>query len=42
MRLPFTVSGAVADEAAVRLAGAARLVATGAPVATEARHTFVA
>ena len=42
MRLPFTVNGAVADEAAARLAGAARLVATGAPADAEMRHTFVA
>src|SRR5207248_9816603 len=42
VRLPFTVNGAVAEEAAVRLAGAARLVATGAPVEPAARHAFVA
>ena len=30
VRLPFTVGGAVADEAATRLAAAARLVETGA------------
>jgi DNA-binding transcriptional MocR family regulator len=42
VRLPFTVGGAVADEAAVRLAAAARLVETGAGGGTEAPRTFVA
>jgi DNA-binding transcriptional MocR family regulator len=42
VRLPFTVGGPVAEEAAVRLASAARLVATGASTGTEAPRTFVA
>ncbi|POX37502.1 GntR family transcriptional regulator [Streptomyces sp. Ru73] len=42
VRLPFTVNGAVADQAASRLAGAARLVATGRSADTEALHSFVA
>ncbi|MFJ2019779.1 SCO1417 family PLP biosynthesis transcription factor [Streptomyces nodosus] len=42
VRLPFTVAGAVAEEAAVRLAAAARLVETGVPGPTEAPRTFVA
>ncbi|MFF3910443.1 PLP-dependent aminotransferase family protein [Streptomyces sp. NPDC001848] len=42
VRLPFTVGGAVAEEAAVRLAAAARLVQTGASGPTEAPRTFVA
>ncbi|WP_443055540.1 SCO1417 family MocR-like transcription factor [Streptomyces sp. NBC_00690] len=42
VRLPFTVSGAVADEAAARLAAAARLVETGVTTGTEAPRTFVA
>ncbi|MEV7615881.1 PLP-dependent aminotransferase family protein [Streptomyces sp. NPDC089799] len=43
VRLPFTVGGPVADEAAARLAAAARLVATGAPTGTlEPSRAFVA
>ncbi|MEU0136348.1 PLP-dependent aminotransferase family protein [Streptomyces sp. NPDC006296] len=42
VRLPFTVSGAVADEAAQRLAMAAGLVASGAGAGAEAPRTFVA
>ncbi|MEU2791019.1 PLP-dependent aminotransferase family protein [Streptomyces sp. NPDC007100] len=43
VRLPFTVSGAVADEAASRLAAAARLVATGAAAGeVETPYSFVA
>ncbi|WP_328539900.1 SCO1417 family MocR-like transcription factor [Streptomyces sp. NBC_00344] len=42
VRLPFTVGGPVADEAALRLAAAARLVGTGASTGTEAPRTFVA
>ncbi|MFI9724483.1 PLP-dependent aminotransferase family protein [Streptomyces sp. NPDC052396] len=42
VRLPFTVRGPVADQAAARLAEAARLVASGAPVAVEAPQTYVA
>ncbi len=42
VRLPFTVGGAVAEEAAVRLAAAAHLVETGATGGTEAPRTFVA
>ncbi|MER6568333.1 PLP-dependent aminotransferase family protein [Streptomyces sp. NPDC001093] len=42
LRLPFTVGGAVADEAAVRLAAAVRLVETGATGGGEAPRTFVA
>ncbi|MGW2229006.1 SCO1417 family MocR-like transcription factor [Streptomyces formicae] len=42
VRLPFTVGGAVADEAAVRLAAAARLVETGAGTGAEVAHPFVA
>ncbi|MBC2879578.1 MULTISPECIES: SCO1417 family MocR-like transcription factor [Streptomyces] len=42
VRLPFTVTGPVADEAVSRLAEAARLVASGAPVAADAPRTFVA
>ncbi|MEU3031798.1 PLP-dependent aminotransferase family protein [Streptomyces incarnatus] len=43
VRLPFTVGGAVADEAAVRLAAAARLVETGGTgAAAESPRTFVA
>ncbi|MFJ4835219.1 PLP-dependent aminotransferase family protein [Streptomyces sp. NPDC088747] len=42
VRLPFTVGGAVADEAAVRLAAAARLVETGAAGGSETPRTFVA
>lgn len=42
VRLPFTVGGAVAEEAAVRLAAAARLVETGVSGPAEAPGTFVA
>ena len=42
VRLPFTVGGAVADEAAVRLAAAAKLVETGATGGGESPRTFVA
>ncbi|RFU84185.1 PLP-dependent aminotransferase family protein [Streptomyces triticagri] len=42
VRLPFTVGGALADEAAVRLAAAARLVREGAGTGAEAPRTFVA
>ncbi|MEW1718737.1 PLP-dependent aminotransferase family protein [Streptomyces sp. NPDC093109] len=42
VRLPFTVGGPVAVEAAARLATAARLVATGATTGTDAPRTFVA
>ncbi|GGR19437.1 PLP-dependent aminotransferase family protein [Streptomyces netropsis] len=42
VRLPFTVTGAVAEEAATRLAEAARLVASGATAAVEAPRTYVA
>ncbi len=42
VRLPFTVGGAVAEEAAVRLAAAAHLVRTGATGGNEAPRTFVA
>ncbi|WP_282797299.1 PLP-dependent aminotransferase family protein [Streptomyces sp. CC224B] len=42
VRLPFTVGGAVADEAAVRLAAAARLVETGAGGAVQGSYPFVA
>jgi bifunctional pyridoxal-dependent enzyme with beta-cystathionase and maltose regulon repressor activities len=42
VRLPFTVGGAVADEAASRLAAAARVVADGGTAGTEAPRTFVA
>jgi DNA-binding transcriptional MocR family regulator len=42
VRLPFTVGGAVAEEAAVRLAAAARLVEGGASGGGEAPRTFVA
>ncbi|WP_346092933.1 PLP-dependent aminotransferase family protein [Streptomyces olivaceiscleroticus] len=42
VRLPFTVSGAVADQAAARLAGAAHLVATGQSLDTGPVHSFVA
>ncbi|MFE9609476.1 PLP-dependent aminotransferase family protein [Streptomyces sp. NPDC006012] len=42
VRLPFTVGGAVAEEAAARLAAAARLVESGASTGTEAPRTFVA
>ncbi|MFF7358251.1 MULTISPECIES: PLP-dependent aminotransferase family protein [Streptomyces] len=42
VRLPFTVGGAVAEEAAVRLAAAARLVENGGAGGTEAPRTFVA
>ncbi|QKW05435.1 PLP-dependent aminotransferase family protein [Streptomyces sp. NA04227] len=42
VRLPFTVTGAVADEAASRLAAAARLVESGAAAGGESPRTFVA
>ncbi|MER7177007.1 PLP-dependent aminotransferase family protein [Streptomyces mesophilus] len=42
VRLPFTVGGALADEAAVRLAAAARLVEGGAGGSAQQPHTFVA
>lgn len=42
VRLPFTVGGAVAEEAAVRLAAAARLVRDGASGGGEGPRTFVA
>ncbi|MFJ3146860.1 PLP-dependent aminotransferase family protein [Streptomyces halstedii] len=42
VRLPFTVGGPVADEAAVRLAAAAELVGSGAAAGAEAPRTFVA
>lgn len=42
VRLPFTVGGAVAEEAAVRLAAAARLVESGGSGGGEAPRTFVA
>ncbi|MFI7102407.1 PLP-dependent aminotransferase family protein [Streptomyces sp. NPDC050161] len=42
VRVPFTVGGAVADEAASRLAGAARMVASGATVDADTLRAFVA
>ncbi|MGP4092783.1 aminotransferase class I/II-fold pyridoxal phosphate-dependent enzyme, partial [Streptomyces sp. KR55] len=42
VRLPFTVGGAVAEEAAVRLAAAARLVESGGTVGAVAPGSFVA
>ncbi|SCM12129.1 transcriptional regulator, GntR family [Streptomyces sp. DpondAA-F4] len=42
VRLPFTVAGPVADEAAVRLAAAADLVVSGASAGAETPRTFVA
>ena len=42
VRLPFTVAGAVADEAAARLATAARLVAAGNGTGSETPRTFAA
>jgi hypothetical protein len=42
LRLPFTVGGAVADEAAARLASAARLVESGVTGGGEASGAFVA
>ncbi|MFH8367201.1 PLP-dependent aminotransferase family protein [Streptomyces sp. NPDC018031] len=42
VRLPFTVSGAVAEQAASRLADAARLVATGAAVEADLPRSYVA
>ncbi|MFF7332381.1 aminotransferase class I/II-fold pyridoxal phosphate-dependent enzyme [Streptomyces sp. NPDC008150] len=42
VRLPFTVGGAVADEAAARLAAAARIVRAGGGLGSEAPRTFVA
>ncbi|MFJ6938087.1 PLP-dependent aminotransferase family protein [Streptomyces sp. NPDC101132] len=42
VRLPFTVGGPVAEEAAARLAGAARLLDTAGPGTAENLRTFVA
>jgi DNA-binding transcriptional MocR family regulator len=42
VRLPFTVGGAVAEEAAIRLAAAARLVRQGTTTGAEPPRTFVA
>jgi DNA-binding transcriptional MocR family regulator len=42
VRLPFTVSGPVAGEAAARLAAAARLVADGRSAETDTPRSFVA
>ncbi|MBO1331504.1 PLP-dependent aminotransferase family protein [Streptomyces sp. VRA16 Mangrove soil] len=42
VRLPFTVSGAVADEAAVRLAAAARLVTEGQESGGDVPRTLIA
>lgn len=42
VRLPFTVGGAVADEAAARLAAAARVVESGGSGGGESPRTFVA
>lgn len=42
VRLPFTVNGAVAEEAASRLAEAARLVATGAAAEVDLPRSYVA
>lgn len=42
VRLPFTVGGAVADEAAARLAAAARLVESGVGGGIEPPRSFVA
>ncbi|KUJ69640.1 GntR family transcriptional regulator [Streptomyces albus subsp. albus] len=42
VRLPFTVAGAVAEEAATRLADAAHLVATGAAVEADLPRSYVA
>jgi DNA-binding transcriptional MocR family regulator len=42
VRLPFTVGGPVADEAATRLAAAAHLVRTGTTTGAEPPRTFVA
>ncbi|MER5968264.1 PLP-dependent aminotransferase family protein [Streptomyces sp. NPDC002055] len=42
VRLPFTVGGAVAETAATRLAAAAHLVETGAPVAVDTPRSLVA
>ncbi|WP_030199028.1 PLP-dependent aminotransferase family protein [Streptomyces sp. NRRL S-87] len=42
VRLPFTVGGPVADEAAARLATAGRMLDTAAPGTAEALRTFVA
>jgi hypothetical protein len=42
VRLPFTTAGAVAEEAAVRLAAAARLVESGGTVGGEGPRMFVA
>lgn len=42
VRLPFTVGGAVAEEAAARLAAAARIVESGGTIGAEGPRTFVA
>ena len=42
VRLPFTVGGAVAEEAASRLAAAARLVESGVTGGAETARPFVA
>lgn len=42
VRLPFTVGGPVADEAAVRLAAAVELVRSGAGAGADAPRSFVA
>ncbi|MEU0358902.1 PLP-dependent aminotransferase family protein [Streptomyces cyaneofuscatus] len=42
VRLPFTVGGAVAEEAAVRLAAAVELVRSGAGAGVDAPRSFVA
>ncbi|MEU8568190.1 PLP-dependent aminotransferase family protein [Streptomyces pathocidini] len=42
VRLPFTVGGPLAETAAARLAAAANLVATGAPVAADTPRSLVA
>lgn len=42
VRLPFTVGGAVADEAALRLAAAARLVRTGQGAGGDVPRTLIA
>lgn len=42
VRLPFTVGGPVAEEAAVRLAAAVELVRSGAGAGVDAPRSFVA
>ncbi|MBH0244959.1 hypothetical protein I3W98_22080, partial [Streptomyces cavourensis] len=42
VRLPFTVGGPVAEEAAVRLAAAVELVRSGAGAGADAPRSFVA